>query len=408
MSGRPTDRKSAGRPSQRSASGTEAATNPDALLSLQRGLTGDRQLAGTRYMDDPRLRQTYSAYYHEVSLAQVRRVARSAALHPRSVMDLGCGTGAASLAFLERGARRFILVDHARGALEVAVAELKKAARASGVEIYVTAVQAGIDDISSALSALPDQHADIPVPDLVVFSHSLNETGHSSINPETGRKQDCADTVTGSRLAIIRAVRPFVARDAVLAIIEPATLEAGRQALCLRDALLDSGCTMIGPCTHAGACPALTAGPSHSCHDECGWDVPEHVARLARSAGLDRQFIKMTWFVFGLTGFMTAGAQPQDGALPAAGLPAIPETSPAWRVVSEPMLNKGGRIRYLICGTPGRIPLSAPAGDGYARAQGFFELRRYDGLDVSGAGQRQGGLGIIPGTTLVRTPLPLP
>ena len=56
--------------------------------------------------------------------------------------------------------------------------------------------------------------------------------------------------------------------------------------------------------------------------------------------------------------------------------------TPHYRVVSDAMLNKAGRIRYLLCDGLRRIPISAKTGDKSAQNLGFFNLKRYDAVTV--------------------------
>jgi hypothetical protein len=106
--------------------------------------------------------------------------------------------------------------------------------------------------------------------------------------------------------------------------------------------------------------------------------MPEAVRRLAEGAGLDREKIKMFWLVLQPPG------QDLDGDS------AATETQ-TYRVVSEPMLNKAGRVRYLLCGQRGRFPFSARKDDRAAVAGGFFSLGRYDLIRVEAPESREGG-----------------
>jgi hypothetical protein len=64
------------------------------------------------------------------------------------------------------------------------------------------------------------------------------------------------------------------------------------------------------------------------------------------------------------------------------------------------MLNKGGRVRYLICGAGGRFPFSARKDDPVAARAGFFSLGRYDLLRIHQPGLREGGWGFGTETML--------
>jgi hypothetical protein len=66
------------------------------------------------------------------------------------------------------------------------------------------------------------------------------------------------------------------------------------------------------------------------------------------------------------------------------------------------MLNKGGRVRYLICGPAGRFPFSARKDDERARLAGFFNLGRYDLLRIDEPEIREGGWGFGLSTRIVR------
>jgi len=330
-----------------------------ALLSLQRGLTGDRVLAGTAYMDDPAMLAAYSNYYLEVSRAQTHRICSMTGLRPRSVLDMGAGPGSVSLAFAERGASSLTLVDRSAPALESARLALAGLQRQDSVPLDVTVIRAELESSGATPPGLFD---------LVVFGHSLNEIG---TGPERLER----------RLALVRRAAASLEPDGCILIIEPATLAASRDTLQLRDALVALGWYVRAPCTWCGACPALQAGPTHTCHDESTWDMPAHVGQLALQLGLDRELIKMTWVL----------VSPPS---------AVSEKSGAYRVVSAPMLNKGGRVRYLLCGPAGRFPFSARNGDDAATRGGFFMLRRYDLIEVANPGIREGGWGFGPQTTI--------
>jgi SAM-dependent methyltransferase len=348
-----------------------------ALLALQRGLTGERALAGTPYMDDPALVKAYADYYLEVSRAQILRIVSLAGVHARAVLDMGAGPGSVSLAMAGAGARTFTLVDTSEAALGLARTALDAFARGEGVQMSVSTVKATLE---SPLAVPPGAF------DLVAFGHCLNEIGSGG------------DRVR-RRLGIVRDSAKYLAPGGVVLVMEPATLAASRDALALRDALAAEGWKIMAPCTRMGSCPALAAGANHTCHDEAGWEVPPAVRKLADAAGLDRELIKMTWFIAAppggvLTGSKALGAEAPRGEAP--GGEAL------YRVVSAPMLNKGGRVRYLVCGPEGRFPFSARKDDEHARRAGFFALERYDLLRIQDPGQREGGWGFVQGTRIER------
>lgn len=331
-----------------------------ALLRLQRGLTGERELAGAGYMDDPELLGAYLLYYWTSSYAQASRAMTLSGLWPRRVLDLGSGPGPMAAAALDRGAASAVLIDGSERALALA-------GRLLGQSAALT--------VRADLESLPPGPLDDGGFDLVMLGHALNElSGPDAI---------------ARRAAVVRAAAARLAPGGSALIVEPATLAAAREAMALRDLLVAEGWEAVAPCSRSGPCPALQAGPGQSCHDEAGWEPPDFVLELAARCSLDRALIKMSWFCLRPPAASLAG----EGGLP---------PDDAHRVVSEPMLNKAGRVRRLLCGPAGRFPLSAKRGDPAAEAAGFFGLGRYELLRVIEPELREGGWGVGPATRLER------
>src|SRR5690349_667249 len=63
------------------------------VRTLSLGLTRERQLAGARYMDDPKLLGAYLLFYWPVSYSQARQVLGELPNRPRVALDLGSGPG---------------------------------------------------------------------------------------------------------------------------------------------------------------------------------------------------------------------------------------------------------------------------------------------------------------------------
>jgi SAM-dependent methyltransferase len=336
-------------------------------------------------MDDPDLLAAYISYYWHVSYAQAGRVMAHCAIIPGRVLDLGCGPGPMSAAALDRGALALTLLDHSAAALQQATERLASVGRS----IPLRTIQADL----LAQEALP------PGPfDLVIMGHCLNEIGQ----PGCGRGGLAAGKPDSwhieIRAGLVRRAASRLAPGGRIMIIEPATLVAARDGMALRDRLCAQGWTIAGPCPAIMACPALAAGPTHSCHDEADWDMPAAVGRLAAAAGLDRAKIKMFWLVVSppTLGGLDVVSPPAPGRLDVVSASDWP-----CRVVSEPLLNKAGRIRYLLCGRQGRFPFSAKKDDPQASQAGFFGLQRYDLIRVVDPEPREGGWGCGPGTRIV-------
>jgi hypothetical protein len=65
-----------------------------------------------------------------------------------------------------------------------------------------------------------------------------------------------------------------------------------------------------------------------------------------------------------------------------------------YRVVSEPLLSKSGRVRYLVCGPMGRFALSASRDSRGKALAPFFKLSRGDGIRFRGTQRRETGWGL--------------
>lgn len=337
----------------------EYARVSSALLKLQRGLTGDRNLIGVRYMDDPDLLTAYLLFYWPVSYSQVSAALAQSALRPRRVLDLGSGPGPAAAACLDAGAEAAVLVDSSRRALDLARRVLALDAESGVVRFQETDLE------KDSPYAKASEHGPY---DCVVFCHSLNELWPDS--PDRNLRA----------LALARKAADCLSPGGAVLVVEPALLSTSRDALELRDALVAEGWRIAAPCTGRALlpCPALTAGPGHTCHDELRWAPPETVRQLAERTGLDKELLKATWFL----------------ALPPGSEAAPPWPEDALRVVSDPLLNKAGRIRYLLCGKAGRFAFSAPAEDPRSSESGFLYLRRGDVIRVEAPELRESGWGL--------------
>jgi SAM-dependent methyltransferase len=347
-----------------------------ALLALQRGLTGGRKLAGDSYMEDRDLLGAYLLYYWPVSYLQVSLALAELPLEPARVLDLGSGPGPASAAVIDslppgRALEELVLVDGSKRALELGAALLGSGPGSPArLKILELDLETFINERALAASGLSAESFD-----LIVLGHSLNELW--------AREGDALER----RLTLLERAAALLSPGGSILLIEPALLTTSRALIALRDRLAARSWRVLAPCPGSYSCPAFAAGPERSCHAESPWEPPELVAALAKAAGLDRSSVKFAFFLV---------------APPGKGRGDQPQPSPALRrVVSEPMLNKAGRLRYLLCGEGRLETLSARTDDPAARAKGFMGLRRGDALSPRGLESRPGGgLGLLPDSEL--------
>jgi SAM-dependent methyltransferase len=362
---------------QGALSGREIEKAGAALLVLQRGLTAERPLAGARYMEDASLLGAYLLYYWPVSYMQVSIALAGSGLNPRRVLDLGSGSGPCSAAILDalepsQTLERIVLVDASKKALELGTALLghgdRRPKHVEGIEL----------DLESGRS-LPEGPFD-----LVVFGHCLNELWARGSQAESMRPLDL-------KLRLVEHAAERLDPEGRLLLLEPALLGTSRDLIELRDALVARGWLVNGPCTGSFPCPAFLAGPKRSCHAESPWNPPEPIASLARAAGLDRSSAKLAYFIL---------SRPTTAGMRLSRRPGA-DAQDERRIVSDPMLNKAGRLRYLLCGDGRLEAVSARSDDASAHAAGFGDLRRGDVLRLRGLERRPGGgLGVCPKTEI--------
>ncbi len=376
-----------------------------ALKSLQRGLTGDRKLAGEAYFSEADYLKAYLLYYWPVSYVQATMAleelrARGELPEIRRILDIGAGPGPASFAAIDAAAH---------GAAEAGTAADRRPASATLVDWNAEALEAarrlaaiearGPIDITTTrrdLEAAPRLEGG-PY-DLIVACHSVNELWKG----ETDALE--------RRAALLSKAYGLLAEGGILLVVEPSATVTSRPALALRDSLLAEGAAAssgedalggkgasgrslrcAGPCPGSYPCPIAAAGGERSCHSTWPWTPPPMVADLARAAGLDRDSAKATWFALKKDP-AKAPSQPATPASAAAPRSAIEGDAPgiAGRVVSEPMLNKAGRVRYILCTPEGLATLSAKRDDPAVQESGFLDLRRGDCLRASGLERREG------------------
>jgi 2-polyprenyl-3-methyl-5-hydroxy-6-metoxy-1,4-benzoquinol methylase len=336
----------------------ELARAAAAVHRLSAGLGGARTKAGRGYMDDPELLGAYLLHWWPISYLQACSALDLAGVPPRAggrALDLGCGPGPASAALRDRGFE-VVGLDHSARALDVRRALMPGP----------TAVWNGEAD---------------PVPagpwDVVWLGHVINELFK--------RQSDRM----ARRVALLRQIGATLAPHGRVFLVEPAAHALNAELLALRDALIADGWFVHAPCFTQAPCPARTAGPQGTgvaCHATARGALPAWTVRLGRAAHIDR-------------------AEPGYSLLVLGRTPPDARTGVRLRVVSEPMVNKAGRERRVVCGEAGRMSLSAPG-----RPSGAPEpwravwrgLVRGDGVEVADAEAREGGLGLAAGTALRR------
>lgn len=338
------------------------------LLELQRGLTGERNLAGAGYMDRSSHLGAYLLYYWPVTYMQISSAANLCSdlknlcreKKSLSILDVGSGPGPASFALSDflcnpdekksLPSLNVTLVDSSPKALNLAKGIFN--AELPSVKVSTLKADLEIDSKTDLKKSLPLQGSF----DIIVMSHVLNELWKNDEN-SISKRTDFLIRLSG-----------FLNEGGILFLSEPALLETSRKLISVRDNLIEKGFSVLAPCLKNTKCPALSAGENHTCHAEIKWNPCEPVASIARNAKLDRESVKASFFI------LKKNASEKSGEVFKEGM--------RFRIVSDGMLNKSGRVRFLICDGERRIPLSAKKDEPHAKSLGFFSLRRYDLINL--------------------------
>lgn len=325
------------------------------IRQLSMGLTRERELAGARYMDDPKLLGAYLLFYWPVSYAQARQIFGELQRRPKTVLDLGSGPAPVSFAAADAGAAEVTAADRSKPALQLARELAAEAGEALSTRDW--------DPLKS--KALPDGEFDV-----ISMGHVLNELYGDA--PDAALK----------RAELCEAALAKVKKGGSLLIIEPALRDTSRGLLQLRDVLVERGYAVRAPCMFRGPCPALIKG-SDWCHAERDWQPPRLLEELARAASLHKESLKMSYLVLAPKG--EAWAELPKGRL--------------FRIVSESLEGKG-RQRFMACGPEGRVGVALQQKHETKENKAFFYLKRGDVFRIDETEPRGDGLALNEKSTV--------
>lgn len=331
------------------------------LLTLQRGLTGERRLAGAGYMDATDALGAYLLYYYGITHRQITLALNSiidsigfGKENPVRILDVGAGPAPAAMAIvdilLSKGLREenlyVNLIDSSPKALNLAKKIFARLHPRVSVESKVLSLEK--DSLH-----LKDSY------DFVVASHVFNELWKN------------APSALEKRFTLVERLTKALTAESFFLLSDPALLQTSREMIALVSKATEKGLLhAVSPCPVAfnalGRCPLFSAEAPESatCHATITTDFDATTLRIANAAGLKRDAVKMTFFAL------------KKGR-------ATESSKDTLRVVSDGMLNKSGRVRFLLCDGKKRFPISAKNADPHAKNLGFFSLQRYDAIAVN-------------------------
>jgi SAM-dependent methyltransferase len=318
------------------------------VKQLSMGLTRERELAGAKYMDDPKLLGAYLLFYWPISYAQARSVLNELPRRPNVALDLGSGPGPMAFALSDAGAREVTAADRSVKALDLA--------RTLAV------------DANEALATrewTPEKPLPIGEFDVITMGHLVNELFNGDIS---------------KRLQLVKSALDKLKPNGSLVIIEPALRETSRATLKLRDAIVNEGYAIRAPCLFQGNCPALIK-ETDWCHAERNWVMPTMIEQIAKAAGLHKEQLKMSYLI----------VAPKNE--PWAGAP----NGNVFRIVSESLAGKG-RQRFMGCGPSGRMGISLQEKHVTDDNKLFSHLTRGDVISIEGLEAKGDGQALTEGS----------
>jgi predicted nicotinamide N-methyase len=322
----------------------------DALRYLTRGLSATRDLAGAQYLDDPRLLGAYLLYFWPISYMQARYALSALELTPQelksySFLDLGSGPGPVALAMAHSGAPLVTAADRSHPALRI-ITELSHAAK----------LPVATKQWNGETDKLPAGNFTV-----ITMSHLINELFIKHPQKNIRRAQ------------LIESFFAKLPDNGHIIIIEPALKSTSRDLMQIRDYLVEKGFFIKAPCTMCGPCPALKDDAA-TCHATYQWHIPNIISQIVKEAGMDREELKLAYMIISKK--------------------KIEPNPDIYRIVSDPMLNKAGRTRMLVCGEKGRISFSCKRGEGFTAERDFFMLKRGDAVEIVNSQERGEGISL--------------
>jgi len=336
-----------------------------ALLDLQRGLTGTRRLAGAGYMDNTSYLGAYLLYYWPVSYLQISYAMndilknKTSVVFPQKkirILDLGSGPAPASAAVIDT------LAAEKNISFECTLIDSSNKTLAYAQRVF--AKEYPTVQLHTQVCDFEKQPVVEGKYDIIVMCHALNELW--------GNKPDYIE----QRVSFIKRAASCLEPDGLMLLCEPSLLATSRSLIAVRDVLVKEDFSVVSPCPcFENKCPVLLAGENQTCHADVLWSPCQPVLSLAQGAGLDRESVKMTFFAIKKNAMIRKMGEPDTLLEKKEAQKAVTVSG---RIVSEGMLNKAGRIRFLLCNGKERLAVSANQNDAHAKQIGFFSLRRYD------------------------------
>lgn len=322
------------------------------VAQLSELFTADRANLQAGYLNQPQFRAAYLLYFLPINFAKTRWVLEDL---PDTfwnkkrfrILDLGCGPGSATLAFLDllqsknpRAELEIVLVEQNAHILRDAQALIKAFAPKTRLVIHAFPLW---------LHGFRFQGEY----DLILMSHVLNELVKLGA-------QERAEW-------LFPRLEQHLTPSGICALLEPALKRPTRELMALRDHLIeDATFSVLAPCLHNQVCPMLAATRNDWCHFYVDWQEPEYLQQLDRLVKNDNRFLKVAYLLLGRK---------------SAWQQTIYRPENYFRVVSNRMKTRG-KTESVLCGPPGRLTVSRLDRDRKPANAALDELRRGDLVEL--------------------------
>lgn len=301
-------------------------TNKKSILELWEVYTQRREELSRKLINNRAYTVSYLLGFHLANVARASELfTRSNKRHhwnkltaksPVRLYDIGCGTGAMSMAYLQSAKATEVLLYDGSGPLLDAARFMHEQIKTPGLRTS----RREIEDLDPKWFQADDPET-IHV---YLLGYVWNELDHN--NPAKRRlMQILSGHLTRKEKCLV-----FIA--------EPALEDRCRPTMELRDVLCSAGFSALYPCPNSGACPMLER-PKDWCYTEGTWQRPDIATWIDTKLDLDRGRHAGTLFAF---------------ASPATGLRS--DHKPV--VVGRPVREEGkerykGFFSYLVCADEG-------------------------------------------------------
>lgn len=291
----------------------------------------------------------YLLYNYPLRYAEGISLLKELPKKPTRVLELGALSGSFALAALQHGATEVFAVDEDERAL-------RYGADIAGHLGYPLSIRTGNSKDLRSLG-FKDKW------DLIILPYYLFNYFYS--------RQD--------QIHYIQELMSMLSADGHLLIVEPSATEINREFLALRDKIAELKIPIAAPCLWKGNCPALKHGSS-PCFAQRPIEKPELIKEIQRASKINLSSLKMSYLL-----------------LSASEIPALDNN--LYRVVSPPVDTYKGS-RFFLCGVKGKKTLGSNLKEQPKESRAYDYLKRGDVIAIDDAGELDGDLLVMEGTTL--------